>query len=150
MAAGLIRVKRQTVGRAVTALLKWDTSGRTFTHQFSQFTLQQSWREQKNERQRKMQRGEQCVGEVCSRIRELKFWHSVPVLTPIFKQLRHFLHQENRFLNRRMRHFLLLCVAAGFNHEITDSQLVRFGESLFFKHERHLKPSKKKKAFVLC
>lgn len=41
MAAGLVRVKRQTVGRAITALLKWDTTRPTFTHQFSQLTLQQ-------------------------------------------------------------------------------------------------------------
>lgn len=46
MAAGLVRVKRQTVSRVVTTLLKWNTSRRTFTHQFSQFTLQKScWKQ---------------------------------------------------------------------------------------------------------
>lgn len=43
MAAGLIRVKRQAVGRVVTTLVTWNTRRPTFTHQFSQFTLQQSW-----------------------------------------------------------------------------------------------------------
>lgn len=43
MAAGLIRAKRQTVSRVVATLVEWDATGPTFTHQFSQFALQQSW-----------------------------------------------------------------------------------------------------------
>lgn len=50
MAAGLIRVERLTVGRVVTAIVKWDTHRQTFTHQFSQFTLQQSWWKKQYER----------------------------------------------------------------------------------------------------
>lgn len=45
MAAGLIGAKRQTVSIVVATLVEWDTTGRTFTHQFSQLALQQSWRQ---------------------------------------------------------------------------------------------------------
>lgn len=48
MAAGLIRVKRQTVCGTVTTLLKRNTTGRTFTRQFSQLALQQSWWKQRD------------------------------------------------------------------------------------------------------
>lgn len=47
MAAGLIGAKRQTVSNVVATLVEWDTIARTFTHQFSQFALQQSWWRQK-------------------------------------------------------------------------------------------------------
>lgn len=47
MAAGLISVKRQAVSRVVATLVKWNTTGRSFTHQFSQFALLQSWWRQK-------------------------------------------------------------------------------------------------------
>lgn len=43
MAAGLISVERQAVGGAVAALVKWNTTRQSFTHQFSQFALLQSW-----------------------------------------------------------------------------------------------------------
>lgn len=43
MAAGLIGVKRQAVGIVVATLVKWNTTRRSFTHQFSQFALLQSW-----------------------------------------------------------------------------------------------------------
>lgn len=47
MAAGLISVKRQAVSRAVATLVERNTTGRSFTHQFSQFALLQSWWRQK-------------------------------------------------------------------------------------------------------
>lgn len=47
MAAGFISVKRQAVGGVVATLVKWNTTGRSVTHQFSQFALLQSWGRQK-------------------------------------------------------------------------------------------------------
>lgn len=80
MAAGLIRVKRQTVCRTVTTLLKRNTTGRTFTHQFSQLALQQSWWKQRGRERESAEILKKAVGEESSQRREVLWAHTAGML----------------------------------------------------------------------
>lgn len=81
MAAGLIRVKRQTVRRTVATLLKRNTTGRTFTHQFSQLALQQSWWRQRDTERESPAILEEAVGEEHSQRRKVSLVRTAGILT---------------------------------------------------------------------
>lgn len=81
MAAGLIRVKRQTVCRTVTTLLKRNTTGRTFTHQFSQLALQQSWWKHRDRERESPEILKEAVGEEFSQRSKVLSVRTAGILT---------------------------------------------------------------------